>query len=55
MRLYSVPPMPFSQSTVGAPIMAMGMIKASSGTSSGEMSVTSPHSRTAPMAISFPM
>ena len=36
-------------------IMAMGMISASSGTSSGEIKSTSPHSRIAPIAISLPI
>ena len=51
---YSSPPMAFSARTVGAPIMAMGTTSASSGTSSGSSSVTSPQSRTAPMATSLP-
>lgn len=36
--------MAFSASTVGAPIMAMGTTRASSGTSAGSNSVTGPHS-----------
>ena len=52
--LYSLPPMIFSHSTVGAPIIAKGTIRASSGTSSGSSSVTGPHSFMAPIATSFP-
>ena len=50
----SLPP-PFSVITVGAPIMAHGAMNASSGTSSGSISVTGPHSLTACMAIRRPI
>ena len=50
VTMFSAPPIAFSDRTVGAPIMAMGTTRASSGTSSGSSNVTGPHSFTAPMA-----
>ena len=51
----SLAPTPFSARMVGAPMEAAGMMNAPSGTSSAPMSSTSPHSFTAPMAVSLPM
>ena len=44
----------FSSITEGAPIMAEGITRASSGTWSGSRSVTSPLSRTASLAMRRP-